>query len=345
MRISIIINNYNYGSFLRGSIESALSQTYSDVEVIVVDDGSTDNSRDVISYFGAQVTTILKQNGGQGSAVNAGFGASTGDVVIFLDADDELLPRCSETVVRVWRPEFSKVHFNLEFITAEGVRLRRPYSDKALARGDLKALTLATGTVDSMPMSGNAFSRQFLNNVMPMAESDWARAADVYLFNLAVLEGEIGAIDEILGLYRMHGDNHSAMIRAGKVNIAGLEDFVVREYRTDRAISAYATKRGLDYRVGTLTSTTAHLQQAFLLQQLARKRANLIGTPRTSVLHLVSAIFRSEIGLAKKMIISAWCALVALAPQSMKAAISIFGYKHGLVLAVSKTVARSHSSS
>ena len=79
--VSIIVNNYNYGRFLGEAIDSALGQTYPRLEVIVVDDGSTDNSRDVISSYAGQLTALLKCNGGQASAFNAGFAASRGEVV------------------------------------------------------------------------------------------------------------------------------------------------------------------------------------------------------------------------------------------------------------------------
>lgn len=90
--VSIIINNYNYGRFLQESIRSALGQDYEKVEVIVVDDGSTDNSRQIIESKGNTITAVLKPNGGQASAYNAGFKVCHGELVIFLDSDDTLFP-------------------------------------------------------------------------------------------------------------------------------------------------------------------------------------------------------------------------------------------------------------
>ena len=87
---SVIVNNYNYGRFLPDAIDSALAQTYVPLEVIVVDDGSTDASRDIMSGYLPRIRPVLKPNGGQASALNAGFAASRGDVVLFLDADDIL---------------------------------------------------------------------------------------------------------------------------------------------------------------------------------------------------------------------------------------------------------------
>ena len=71
--VSIVIPNYNYGQYLRFAIDSALAQTYSPVEVIVVDDGSTDDSREVIESYGERIGPIIKANGGHGSALNAGY--------------------------------------------------------------------------------------------------------------------------------------------------------------------------------------------------------------------------------------------------------------------------------
>src|SRR5713101_7004789 len=100
---SIIINNYNYAGFLRDAIDSALNQTYPDTEVIVVDDGSTDGSREVITEYRDRIIPVFKENGGQTSALNVAFRISRGQVVHFVDADDALLPAAVERVVQVCR--------------------------------------------------------------------------------------------------------------------------------------------------------------------------------------------------------------------------------------------------
>ena len=78
--VSIIINNYNYGRFLHSAIDSAIKQIYAHTELIVVDDGSTDDSRDIISSYGSKITPVFKPNGGQASALNAGFAVCRGDM-------------------------------------------------------------------------------------------------------------------------------------------------------------------------------------------------------------------------------------------------------------------------
>jgi glycosyltransferase involved in cell wall biosynthesis len=89
---SILINNYSYARFLDETINSALSQNYPRKEIIVVDDGSTDNSREIISRYGDRIIPIFKENGGQASAVNAGVARCHGDILCFLDSDDFFWP-------------------------------------------------------------------------------------------------------------------------------------------------------------------------------------------------------------------------------------------------------------
>src|SRR2546422_9955025 len=96
---TIIVNNYNYGRFLREAVDSALNQTYRNTEVIVVDDGSTDGSPEIIASYGDRIIPVLKQNGGQNSALNAGFSLSRGDVILFLDSDDVLVPTAVEAAL------------------------------------------------------------------------------------------------------------------------------------------------------------------------------------------------------------------------------------------------------
>src|SRR5262245_21418742 len=143
---SIIINNYNYGPFLRATISSALNQTSSDVEIIVVDDGSLDDSREVIGAFGERVLPILKVNGGQASALNAGFRASRGDVIFFLDADDLLLPEAVARVTPLFTtPDVVKAHWPLLIVDGEGKRTGGRVPDQPLPEGDLHEVILALG--------------------------------------------------------------------------------------------------------------------------------------------------------------------------------------------------------
>ncbi|MEL6937458.1 MAG: glycosyltransferase, partial [Cyanobacteria bacterium J06607_17] len=118
LKVSIVINNYNYERFLSEAIDSALEQTYQNVEVIVVDDGSMDGSRDIINRYGNAVIPIFQPNRKQGHAFNSGFTHSKGDIVIFLDADDYLKPEAAEKIVAAWKPQIAKVHYRLDVVDA-----------------------------------------------------------------------------------------------------------------------------------------------------------------------------------------------------------------------------------
>ena len=86
--VSVIIGNYNYGDFLADAIESVFKQTYIHFELIVVDDGSTDKSREIIKSYGERIIPIYQSNKGQGEAFNAGIRSAKGEIICFLDADD-----------------------------------------------------------------------------------------------------------------------------------------------------------------------------------------------------------------------------------------------------------------
>src|SRR5262245_51139977 len=114
---SIVISNFNYGRYLADAIESALAQTYSHLEVIVVDDGSTDNSHKIIEGYGERIVAISKKNGGQASSYNAGFAASRGEYVCFLDADDLLEPTAIAESIEVFQdPQVVKSEWQLVII-------------------------------------------------------------------------------------------------------------------------------------------------------------------------------------------------------------------------------------
>ncbi len=126
--VSILINNYNYGRFLGDAIRSALAQSYANLEIVVVDDGSTDNSVETAQTFGDVVHLIAKENGGQASSFNAGFAASRGEIICLLDADDEFLPGKVERIVEVFRqnPEIGWCFENLKlFRNSKSERIPR----------------------------------------------------------------------------------------------------------------------------------------------------------------------------------------------------------------------------
>jgi len=132
--VSIIIANYNYGRFLGEAIQSALDQTWPAVEVILVDDGSKDDSLEVASRYPIRI--FPRTNGGVGTARNFGAARSRGSYLLFLDSDDKLEPQAVEHMLAALRAApgkvgyaYSQIHYfgNQEFIFPS-----RPFSPRAL---------------------------------------------------------------------------------------------------------------------------------------------------------------------------------------------------------------------
>jgi glycosyltransferase involved in cell wall biosynthesis len=209
-RVSIIISNYNYERYIGAAVDSALAQTVPDCEVIVVDDGSTDGSRAVLECYrnDPRVRLILQENGGQAVAMNVGFAASRGDVVIFLDSDDALHPNAVETVLSHWRPGLSRCQYALEVIDGSDRRLGLHPCAQAMEGGDVHWKLVVGGYYRFMPTSGNAFARAALTPIFPIPEVEWRLCSDTYLVTMSTAYGEVRNIDEPLGCYRVHGSNN-----------------------------------------------------------------------------------------------------------------------------------------
>ena len=90
--VSVIIPTYNRGRYICNAIDSALAQTYGNIEVIIVDDGSTDDTRDILSRYGSRIGYVFQNNAGPSTARNNGIRRSRGDLIAFLDSDDIWLP-------------------------------------------------------------------------------------------------------------------------------------------------------------------------------------------------------------------------------------------------------------
>ncbi|MEO0770507.1 MAG: glycosyltransferase [Cyanobacteria bacterium J06649_4] len=207
-RVSILINNYNYDNFLRDSIESALGQTYPNIEVVVVDDGSADNSRSVIAEYGDRIIPVLKQNGGQGSAFNAGFAASSGDIICFLDADDYFSKDKVEKVVARWqtRPDAGWLFHGLEDVDQNGTHLREAaHLDSGYF--DFRAAMRTGGSVPALPATtGLCFRRAVLEKTLPMSEKIRI-SADQFLRLSATFFAPGILMPESVAVHRIHGSN------------------------------------------------------------------------------------------------------------------------------------------
>lgn len=211
--VTALICNYNYGRFLADAINSALDQTWANLEVIVVDDGSTDNSREVLQRYTDKIRVILKENGGQASAFNAGVAVATGDIICFLDSDDMWCSNKIESVVeKFFEAEWGLVCHDYSHIDLNGLPLSADI-EKSISKAPLLSGSVFDYVVNNhlrwvfSPTSGIGISAAIARKLFPLPESDFRLCADSPLAYGAICFGNVGVIDKQLFKYRLHGNN------------------------------------------------------------------------------------------------------------------------------------------
>lgn len=243
--VSIIVINYNYGRFLPAAIDSVLRQTYPRIEIVVVENGSTDDSAEVLRGILARAPAVksveLMPNRGQSGAVIAGLAEARGAYVVFLDADDLLLPHCVATHIYVHLSLREHVGFssgdmlqlvgdqvvlgteeafNRTMQTRKGVRRGlvrplRPFAGQSWPGADLDESLLERLRFVApgpnwlwSPTSGNCFRRDALDLFLDKPElPSLITGTDLYLLLCVnAISGSV-LIDEAVAVYRIHGRN------------------------------------------------------------------------------------------------------------------------------------------
>jgi glycosyltransferase involved in cell wall biosynthesis len=303
---------------LRIAIDSALAQTYSPVEVIVVDDGSTDDSRQVIESYGDRIAPIIKANGGHGSALNAGYAQSRGEIVIFLDADDELMPNAVEQVVNAWRPSVAKAQFQLEMVDENGKPLgeRVPTFVDFLPNGDIRDRITRYGEYPSSPSSGNAYARAALDKLMPMDETLWVAASEKSLVYLTPFFGDVVSIREPLGRYRIHPANDSGF--KGR-HLEKLHRRLTAVYFIPETICRVAADKGIKLDPRVLGSTSRELKLRMASIRLDPETHPIASDSRIGLLveGMKASLREPDLTLRIRATQSAWFVLMAVAPISV----------------------------
>lgn len=217
MRTSCLVNNYNYATYIGEAIGSILSQTQPFDEIIVVDDGSTDDSLNIIAAAvegRADVKVLAKSNGGQLSCFNEGFAAASGDLIFFLDADDLFTPRYLEHVLAFYERNAEcdflccAVH---EFGAHDSVK---NYIDHFCEEtGDIGFSLLKTlygqkwiGSATSSLSMRRAVLEQFLP--LPFTRDWMTNADDCLVYGASLVGARKFSLPEPLVKYRVHDANN-----------------------------------------------------------------------------------------------------------------------------------------
>lgn len=238
VRLSVIVACFNYRDFVARAIESVLRQNHGGCELIVVDDGSTDDSWDIIRSYGIP-KAFRVANGGALRACRHALARSEAPFVLFLDADDELAPGSLAAILSRLDGGVAKLQFALTPIDAAGRVLGAPFPALADAReaASLRRKVLATGLYPTPPTSGNVFRRDLCDL---LAEVDYETSVDGVTLFAAPFLGDVVSVSAPLGRYRLHARNFS---QAGSRPTAGrfqaeAERFLLRHDHLRRFLAA-----------------------------------------------------------------------------------------------------------
>ncbi len=225
MKTSVLINNYNNGPYLRATVESALNQTQPPGEVIVYDDGSSDNSLEILRSFGNRITVIagqrtsLPSRAAQARAVHQAFLVSSGDLHFLLDGDDLFLPEkiAAYSAVFAQNPDAVLIQAPMKQIDSQ----EKPLGDTAAPfkhQTDYLAATYRHQDADFYyPTSALAFSRAFLEKTLPLDYSDDNDlAVDSRLSSIAPLLGRVITLEKSHTVWRRHSNAHTALANRTK---------------------------------------------------------------------------------------------------------------------------------
>src|SRR5665213_1363673 len=207
-QVTVLIDTYNHGYFIEEAVDSVLSQDYPQekIEILVVDDGSTDDTAERVKKYRTRVQYLYKPNGGQASAFNFGFARARGKIIALLDGDDTWLPDKLKRTMEEFEqhPEVGMVyHPYLEVDMRTNERRKshfQPVSGSFFeSRRDFFSFAPPTTTCAS-------FRRSSLARIMPVPESLRIQA-DTYIGSLIAFVAPIIAVPECLTTYRVHDGN------------------------------------------------------------------------------------------------------------------------------------------
>jgi len=210
-RVSVLIDTYNHERFIERAILSVLEQDMpmDDVEILVVDDDSTDRTPVIIRRFEPRVRLIRKPNGGQASAFNVGIPECRGEIVAFLDGDDWWAPQKLRKVVEAMAkdPEAGIIGNGIVQIYENGEEHSEVLHDTLRFRIDsVQGARIFRRRKSQLGTSRMAVRTEILRRIMPVPESI-AIEADEYIFTLAAAFSVVSILEEPLTFYRIHAGN------------------------------------------------------------------------------------------------------------------------------------------
>ncbi|MGC9401728.1 glycosyltransferase family 2 protein [Vibrio genomosp. F10 str. 9ZC157] len=313
--VSVIITCYNYEKFIQTSIESVLNQSYSNIELIVVDDCSKDNSRALImGYQDRLIPAFHKKNKGHGGAFNTGYDASSGDVIMFLDADDYLLPNSIENALEQFPAQSGMCQYRMHLVDEQGTQFDIfPKQELHFDEGDqAKEKLLHCGQYQSTVTSGLLFRREYLENVMPIPQESFRQGGDGYLVTLAPIFTMVSSSEHCFSAYRQHGLNHSAFAS----QLTDRAKWLLEHNNMRHSALKKATEnKSLPLENEFWYNDMVHLNQIMCLA-LFEPKNNLASTSRLNLVKkAMNSISSQNLSTINRMILSMWWISITFSPR------------------------------
>jgi glycosyltransferase involved in cell wall biosynthesis len=201
--VSVIIPCFNYGQFVGEAIQSVLNQTYPDLEVIVVDDGSTDTTRDVVySFRDPRIRYVYQENAGENVARNTGIQQARGEFIAFLDADDLWLPQKLEKQLRLFEedPEVGLAYCLFSYFDSESGNVVGFHKEYKCFRGNVLEKLYEKNFIGSPTpvIKRDVFEKTGLFETDDQSVDDWT------LWTKIAFHYKIDYVPEVLAKYRIH---------------------------------------------------------------------------------------------------------------------------------------------
>ena len=270
-RVSIVVLNYNYARFVGQAIESALRQTHRDLDVVVVDNGSTDHSLDVIAAYADRIRLVRQaKNIGQGQGYNLGFEAAAGEWILWLDADDLLDPDAVESCLALAQADTAKLQFPMRLIDehAEPLGGETPYLRH---HGDVVPIIRRFGHYAGPPGSGNLYRRSAVAAYFPVPPEQWPICTDTVPFITAPFHGTVADAGRPLGGYRIHAKASRDMPGyQGNYSLTMASEVRLNSGSRDGALALLRERSGIDVPGPFLTLPT-HLRHRIISWRFARE--------------------------------------------------------------------------
>ena len=318
-KLAIVIPCYNYASFVSRAIQSVISQRREDCELVVVDDGSTDGSWDVISRSGA--TAFRIENSGHRRACLFGLDKTTAPFVLFLDADDEIKPGAIGKIIDRLDPDVAKLQFPLTRIDTDGnvISAAFPGLDTFRDRRNLARQVLRSGVYKSPPTSGNVFRRDLCQL---LREADYDGFVDGVILFAAPFFGDVVSMSEEIGCYRIHGRNDSGLGRSP--DAATIQRDIGRYLARMEHLRAIVGRLEPDRELVDPRDTFYYREREFCLEIVSGRRPRL-----TSLLGLIPKLLGEPFSVKNKIAMTAFDTLAAILPNSRARALLAFRFKAG----------------